>query len=152
MSLSLTEEQVAQIRAIARRVWREPFTARPWSELGYYLLSGGLAAAGLAFIGVSMVLGTALAITFFGLGLLALSLRSARGLGGWQRGISRSMLGQDIAEPEPFRSRPGFLGWLQSSMRDPVAWRSVGYHAIKVPWAIFAFYVAFSFWWDASPV
>ena len=34
-------------------------------------------------------------------------------------------------------------------MRDRVAWRSVGYHAIKVPWTIFAFYVAFSFWWDA---
>ena len=149
MSLSLTEEQVAQIRAITRRVWREPFTARPWSELGYYLLSGGLAAAGLAFVGVSMALGAALAITFFGLGLLALSLRSARGLGSWQRGLSRSMLGQDIAEPEPFLSRPGFLGWLQSAMRDRVAWRSVGYHAIKVPWAIFAFYVAFSFWWDA---
>ena len=149
MSLSLTEEQMAQIRAIARTVWREPFTARPWSELGYYLLSGGLAAAGLVVIGASMGLGAVLAITFFGLGLLALSLRCARGLGRWQRGLSRSMLGQEIAEPETFLSRPGFLGWLQSSMRDRVAWRSVGYHVIKVPWTIFGFYLAFSFWWDA---
>jgi signal transduction histidine kinase len=149
MSLSLTEEQVAQIRVIARRVWREPFTARPWSELGYYLLSGGLAVAGLAFIGLSMFFGTVLAITFFGLGLLALSLRSARGFGGWQRGLSRSLLGQDIEDPEAFVSRPGFLGWLQSTVRDRVAWRSVGYHAIKVPWTVLAFYVAFSFWWDA---
>jgi signal transduction histidine kinase len=149
MSLSLTEEQVAQIRAIARMVWREPFTARPWSELGYYLLSGGLAAAGLVVIGASMGLGAVLAITFFGLGLLALSLRIARGLGRWQRGLSHAMLGQEIPEPEPFLSRPGFLGWLQSSMRDRVAWRSVGYHLIKVPWTIFAFYIAFSFWWDA---
>jgi signal transduction histidine kinase len=149
MSLSLTEEQVAQVRALARRVWREPFTARPWSELGYYLLSGGLAVVGLAFIGVSMVLGAVLAITFFGLALLALSLRSARGLGRWQRAISRSLLGQDIEEPEQFVSRPGFLGWLQSSMRDRVAWRAVGYHLIKVPWTIFGVYIAFSFWWDA---
>jgi signal transduction histidine kinase len=149
MSLSLTEEQVAQIRAIARMVWREPFTARPWSELGYYLLSGSLAVVGLIVIGASMGLGAVLAITFFGLGLIALSLRCARGFGRWQRGLSRSMLGQEIAEPEPFLSRPGFLGWLQSSMRDRVAWRSVGYHVIKVPWTIFAFYLAFSFWWDA---
>ena len=149
MSLSLTEEQMAQIRAIARMVWHEPFTARPWSELAYYLLSGGLAAVGLVVIGVSMVLGAALAITFFGLGLLALSLRSARGFGRWQRGLSRSLLGQEIEEPEPFVSRPGFLGWLQSSMRDRVAWRSVGYHVVKVPWTIFALYLAFSFWWNA---
>jgi signal transduction histidine kinase len=149
MSISLTEEQVAQVRALARRVWREPFTARPWSELGYYLLSGGLAAAGLAFIGASMALGAVLAITFFGLGLLALSLRSARGFGGWQRGLSRSLLHQEIEDPEPFVSRPGFLGWLQSAVRDRVAWRSVAYHAIKVPWTALAFYVAFSFWWDA---
>jgi signal transduction histidine kinase len=149
MSLSLTEEQVAQVRAIARRIWREPFTARPWSELGFYLLSGGLAAAGLAFIGVTMVLGTVLAITFFGLALLAVSLRSARGLGRWQRGLSRSLLGQEIEEPEAFVSRPGFLGWLQSSVRDRVAWRAVGYHVLKVPWTLFGVYIAFSFWWDA---
>ncbi len=149
MSISLTEEQVAQIRALAHRVLREPFTARPWSELAYYLLSGGLAVVGLIFIGSSMLLGAVLAITFFGLGLLALSLRSARGLGRWQRGLSRALLGQEIEEPEPCVSRPGFLGWLQSAMRDRVSWRSVGYHAIKVPWTIFAFYVAFSFWWDA---
>jgi signal transduction histidine kinase len=149
MSLSLTEEQVAQVRALARRVWREPFTARPWSELGYFLLSGGLAALGLAFIGVTMVLGAALAVTFFGLALLAISLRSARGLGRWQRGLSRSLLGQEIEEPEAFVSRPGFLGWLQSSVRDRVAWRAVGYHAIKVPWTLLGVYIAFSFWWDA---
>ena len=149
MSLSLTEEQVTQIRTLAGRVWREPFTARPWSELGFYLLAGGLAAAGLAFIGVTMVLGAALAITFFGLALLAISLRSARGLGRWQRGLSRSLLGQEIEEPAAFVSRPGFLGWLQSSMRDRVAWRAVGYHLIKVPWTLFGVYIAFSFWWDA---
>jgi signal transduction histidine kinase len=149
MSLSLTEEQVAQVRTIAGRVWREPFTARPWSELGFYLLSGGLAAVGLAFIGVTMVLGAALAITFFGLALLAISLRSARGLGRWQRGLSRSLLGQEIEEPAVFVSRPGFLGWLQSSMRDRVAWRAVGYHLIKVPWTLLGVYIAFSFWWDA---
>jgi signal transduction histidine kinase len=149
MSLSLTEEQVAQVRAIARRIWREPFTARPWSELGFYLLSGGLALAGLAFIGVTMVLGTVLAITFFGLALLAVSLRSARGLGRWQRGLSRSLLGQEIEEPEAFVSRPGFLGWLQSSVRDRVAWRAVGYHVLKVPWTLFGIYIAFSFWWNA---
>ncbi len=149
MSLSLTEEQAAQIRQLARRVVREPFTARPWSEVAYYLVSGALAGAGLIFIAVTMLAGAVLAITFFGLALLALSLRSARGLGRWQRGLTGSLLKVEIEEPDAFVSRPGFLGWLQSSMRDRVAWRAVGYHAIKAPWTLFGLYVAFSFWWDA---
>ena len=90
-----------------------------------------------------------LAITFFGLAVLALSIRSARGIGGLNRGLARSFLGEQVEDPEPFAGRPGFLGWLQSSLRDRVGWRAVGYLALKVPWTILGFYVAFSLWWDA---
>jgi signal transduction histidine kinase len=34
-------------------------------------------------------------------------------------------------------------------MRDRVGWRAIGYLAIKVPWTLLGFYVAFSLWWDA---
>jgi signal transduction histidine kinase len=149
MSLAISEEQATQAKALARRIVREPFTKRPWSELGFYLVSGGLAVVGLAFVGVTMVTGIALAITFFGLAVLALSIRSARGIGGWQRGLARALLGEQLQDPEPFAGRRGFLGWLQSSLRDRVGWRSVGYLAIKVPWTALGFYVAFSLWWDA---
>ena len=112
-------------------------------------MSGGLAVIGLAFVGVTMVTGVVLAITFFGLAVLALSIRSARGIGGLNRGLARSFLGEAVEDPEPFAGRPGFLGWLQSSLRDRVGWRAVGYLALKVPWTILGFYVAFSLWWDA---
>ena len=96
-----------------------------------------------------MAAGLILAITFFGLAVLALSLRSARGIGGLERGLVRSMLGEVVEDPQPFAGRPGFLGWLQSCLRDRVAWRAVGYLALKVPWSILGVFVAVSLWWDA---
>jgi len=149
MSLAVSEAQLTAAKALVRRILREPFTKRPWTELAYFLIAGGLAGVGFAFVGVTMVAGVALAITFFGLAVLALSLRSARGIGGWNRGLARSMLGEQVDDPEPFAGRRGFLGWLQSSLRDRVGWRAVGYLALKVPWTILGVYVAFSLWWDA---
>jgi hypothetical protein len=111
-SLPITEEQVARMKELARLVVREPFTARPWKELAFFLVSGGLAAFGLVFVGVTMLIGIVLAITFFGLAILALSIRSARGIGRWQRDLARNLLGEDISEPEPFTHRPGFFAWL----------------------------------------
>ncbi len=147
--ISLSEEHMTAAKTLARRILREPFTKRPWAELAFYVLSGGLAAIGLGFVGFTMVAGVALAITFFGLGILALSIRSARGIGGWNRGLARALLGEQVEDPEPFAGRHGFLGWLQSSLRDRVGWRAVGYLAIKVPWTVLGFFVAVSLWWDA---
>ena len=149
LSLALSEEHVIALKSLAERIGREPFTKRPWSELAFFLVSGGLAGIGLAFVGFTMVAGVVLAITFFGLALLALSLRSARGMGGWQRGLARSMLGEAVEDPEPFAGRRGFLGWLQSSLRDRVGWHAVAYFAIKVPWTLLGVFVAVSLWWDA---
>jgi signal transduction histidine kinase len=148
-SIAVSQEQLAAAKNFARRVLREPFTKRPWAELAFYLVSGGLAVIGLGFVGLTTVTGVALAITFFGLAVLALSVRSVRGIGGWTRALARSILGMHIDDPDPFLSRPGFLGWLQSTLRDRVGWRALGYLAVKVPWTILGFYVAFSLWWDA---
>ena len=110
LSLAISEEHAVALKALAQRIGREPFTKRPWAELAFFLVSGGLAGLGLAFVGFTMLAGVVLAITFFGLALLALSLRSARGMGGWQRGLARSMLGEAVEDPEPFAGRRGFLG------------------------------------------
>ena len=149
LSLGLTEEQADRARALARRILHEPFTKRVWSELAFFLLSSALAGVGLLFVSATMVTGLILAITFFGLAVLALSLRSARGIGGLERGLVRSMLGEVVEDPQPFAGRPGFLGWLQSCLRDRVGWRAVGYLALKVPWSLLGVFVAISLWWDA---
>jgi signal transduction histidine kinase len=148
-SIAVSQDQLAAAKNFARRVLREPFTKRSWTELAFYLVSGGLAVVGIGFVGLTMVTGVALAVTFFGVAVLALSIRSARGICGWNRALARSILGMQINDPEAFVSRPGFLGWLQSTLRDRVGWRAVGYLAVKVPWTALGFYVAFSLWWDA---
>ena len=148
-SLPITDEQVARMKEVARLILREPFTKRPWAELAFFVVSGGLGAVGLAFVGATMIVGIVLAITFFGLAILALSIRSARGIGRWNRGLVHNFLGETIPEPEPFTHRPGFFGWLQAALRDRVGWRAVGYLLIKVPWTVLGTFVAFSLWWDA---
>ncbi len=149
VALAVSPEQMAAAKALVRRILREPFTKRSLAELAYYLVSGGLAVIGLAFVGLSMVTGLVLAVTFFGLAVLALSIRTARGFGGWIRVLFRSMLGERIEDPDPYVARPGFLGWLQSTLRDRVGWRAVSYLAVKVLWTVLGFFVAFSLWWDA---
>ena len=149
MSFAVNEERTAQAKALARTIFREPFTKRVWTELAYFVLASVLAAVGFAVVGSTMVVGVILAITFFGLAILVFSLRLARGFGGFHRGLCRSMLGEDIRDPEAFSHRPGFLGWLQSGLRDRVAWRAVAYLALRAGWTFLGFYFAVSLWWDA---
>jgi signal transduction histidine kinase len=145
----LNEEQSAQLRALTRTVLREPFTKRVWAELAYFVLASALVGVGFVLVGWTMFLGVVLAITFFGLAILVLSLRLARGFGGLHRGLCRSFLDEHVDDPEPFAHRPGFLGWMQSGLRDRVAWRAVAYLALRIGWTILGFFVAVSLWWDA---
>ena len=149
MSLAISEEHALRARALLNRVAREPFTKRVWAELAYFVVAGALTGVGLAFVALTMATGIVLAITFVGLAVLVLSLRTARGLGGLFRRMARSMLGEPVADPEPFTARPGFLGWLQSGLRDRVAWRSVGYLVVRAAWTLLGVVVALSLWWDA---
>jgi signal transduction histidine kinase len=136
-------------KEIARIIWHEPFAKRTWSEFWFLTVGAPLAALGLAFVVLTLGAGVVLAITFFGLALFALAVRGSRGLGGFHRQLARSLLGEEIEEPEPFVHRPGFLGWLQSALRDRTGWRSMAYVAVKVPLAFLGIFVGFSMWWDA---
>src|SRR5580658_1529292 len=133
----LSEARLEQIHRIARTLWHEPFDRRPWSELLFFCLSALLSVVGMAFIGITMFAGIGLAITFIGLVVIAGSLRGARGIGGFHRGLARNILDENIAEPEPFVARPGFFGWLQAALRDPIGWRAVAYSVIKMPLTAF---------------
>jgi signal transduction histidine kinase len=149
MLIVVPKDLEVRVRDIARTILRAPFTKRTWSELLYIVVGVPMAAVGLAFVGVTMSAGLGLAITFIGLAVIGLSLRGSRGLGGWHRGIARSLLGEQILDPDPFAPRPGFLGWLQSVLRDRTAWRAVAYLLIKGPLAFIGIVTALSVWYDA---
>ena len=145
----VSEARLDQMHKIARTIGNEPFARRTWSELLFFSFSVLVAAVGMAFIALTMLGGVALAITFVGLVIIAGSLRGARGIGGFHRGLARSFLDEHIEEPEPFVARPGFFGWLQSALRDPIGWRAVAYSVLKMPLAAFGVWFAFSVWVDA---
>jgi signal transduction histidine kinase len=145
----VSEARLEQLRRIARAVGEEPFARRTRSELLFFVLTVPLAAVGTAFILLTMFAGFALAVTFVGLIIVAASLRAARGIGGFHRALARSLLDEHIAEPQPFVARPGFFGWLQTALRDPIGWRSVAYSLLKIPLAVFGVWFAFSVWVDA---
>ncbi len=147
--IEIPEDRVEETKRLARAVWHEPFQRRTWNELLFFLVSGVLGYAGMALVGASLAIGTVLFVTFVGVIVMAAALRGARGLGGLHRALARSLLGEHIEEPAPFVARPGFLGWLQSALRDRVAWRAVAYSALKLPLALFGVWFAFSVWVDA---
>jgi len=57
---------------------------------------------------------------FFGLAVIGLSLRGARGIGGIQRRFGPGLLGELIETLVRSRHSPGFLvGWLRSALSEP---------------------------------
>src|SRR3984957_1956137 len=149
MVTTIMDRRSDRAKEIVRLIEREPFTRRTWSEFSFLTIGAPLAAVGFACVTIALFAGIALAITFFGLAVMALSVRMARGFGGFHRQLARGLLDEHIEDPEPFVSRPGFLGWLQSALRDRTGWRCMAYLAIKVPLATVGILVGFAAWWDA---
>jgi len=135
-----------QARSLIRLIALEPLRTRCWAELGFFLISSALALLSAFALAAVGVVGLALTAVFAGVLILAAGLRSARGLGRWERGLARRMLGEDIPEPEPFGARPGLFGWLRASFTDRSAWGSIGYLVAKIPLTIFGVWFALGIW------
>jgi signal transduction histidine kinase len=112
---------------------REPVTRRSWAEFRYAIIALPLGLVGFVFTVASLCAGALLAITFFGLPLIAASSRGARRLGAVNRNAAGRLLGLRVPAPAEFSPRPGFFGWLQSGLTDRVAWRARAYLLLKLP-------------------
>ncbi|MFG2356676.1 sensor histidine kinase [Streptomyces sp. NPDC048521] len=126
---------------------RAPFEARSWREFGYVLLS--LPVSLLLFTwAVAMVpLGAGLLVTFLGVPVLAAALAGCRGFGVLERARARGLLRLDVADPEPLRVRgPGAPAWMGAVLKSGASWRHLLYALVLLPWAVFSFAVAVSFW------
>ncbi len=149
MQIRIPQEEAERARRLLRMILREPFQKRSWAELGYFLAGSALAVAAAFALGTLGIVGLALTVAFVGVAILAGGLRAARGIGRWQRGVARRMLGEDIAEPEPFTWPPGMFGWLRASLGDRTAWKSLAYFVAKVPLTLFGVWFALSIWLEA---
>jgi signal transduction histidine kinase len=149
MDIVISEDLQTRARELGATLVRAPFTRRTWSELWFLLIGAVLAFFGMAFVVLTMAAGIFFAVTFFGIAIIGLSIRGARGIGGVHRSLARNLLAEQIDDPEPFEPRPGFLGWIQSALRDRTGWRAMAYVVLKVPLAFFGIFFAFSVWFDA---
>ena len=149
MQIQVPEERAGQARRLVELVAREPFHKRSWAELAYFLASSALAYTAALVLAVLGVTGLALTVVVVGIVIIAGTLRAARGMARWQRALARRLLGEQIADPEPFNARPGFYGWCRASLGDRAAWRAIAYFAAKVPLTIFGVWFALSIWVEA---
>jgi signal transduction histidine kinase len=150
VQIRIPEERADQARRLVQVVGREPFQRRSWAELGYFLAASVLAVGTALVLGLIGLVGLVLTVALLGIFILGGGLRVARGLGRWQRTLAWATLGEEIAEPEPFRPAPGVLRWLRAALGDGTAWRSVLYFAAKIPLTLFGVWFALSIWIQAA--
>ncbi|MEU6950773.1 sensor domain-containing protein [Streptomyces sp. NPDC046316] len=112
-----------------------------WKEISFLLTNLPAALVGFVYVVVAVAVGAGLAVTVIGLPLLALGLAGARGLGRTERARARALLGVWVDEPSPLPRRHGFFPWLWTALKDPVAWRTMLYGFIRLPWGIVTFVV-----------
>ncbi|WOX22747.1 sensor histidine kinase [Streptomyces solicathayae] len=111
-----------------------------WREVAFLLANLPVTLIGFVYVVVTVVVGAGLAVTVIGLPWLALGLAGARGLGRAERRRARALLGVRVDEPSPLpRSRGGVLAAMWARVKDPVAWRTVLYDFIRLPWGILTF-------------
>ncbi|MET9799230.1 sensor domain-containing protein [Streptomyces sp. NPDC006368] len=114
-----------------------------WKEIAYLLSNFPVALIGFLYAVVTVAVGVGLSVTVVGLPLLAVGLAGARLLGRSERARARALLGVRIDEPSPLPRRPGagFFPWLWTGLKDPVAWRTMLYGFIRLPWGVLTFVV-----------
>ncbi|MCS0639373.1 sensor domain-containing protein [Streptomyces sp. LP05-1] len=110
-------------------------------EVLHLLLNLPLVVLGFVYVVCLMSLGIGLAVTVIGLPLLAAGLAGARLFGRLERSRARALLALRVEEPSPLPGRRGrgVLPWLWTALADPVAWRTMLYAFIRLPWGVPAF-------------
>ena len=147
-----------------RGIVKEPFSRHGRYQRWYSGLSFLLAVPAFALIAAGVVAGLGLSLSFagmlIGLPLLAVTLILAGKLGEVARRLGNRMLDVKVGPPSRRPVPPGAIGWLRSSLTDPVSWRACGYLVLKLPVAILGYlfsssiivyglpYLTFPVWWE----
>ncbi|MER5870380.1 sensor domain-containing protein [Streptomyces sp. NPDC002044] len=123
---------------------RPAFDAVTWKEIAHLLGNLPVSLAGFVYTVVMVSVSGGLSVTAVGLPLLAGGLFLSRQLGRLERARARALLGVRVDEPTPIpgpKRAGGFFPWLWTSLKDPVAWRTVLYELIRLPWGVLTFSV-----------
>ncbi|MFE1926703.1 sensor histidine kinase [Streptomyces asoensis] len=117
------------------------FAPQTWKEIAHLLTNLPMALIGFVYVMTVIVTGAAMTVTVIGFPLLALGLGGARLLGRFERGRARLLLGLRVDEPSPLplRRAGGVLQRMWLVLKDPVAWRTVLYDLVRLPWGVLTF-------------
>jgi len=122
---------------------RPAFNGRMWREVSYLLLNLPMCVLGFSLTVTGVSLGVGLLITIVGVWVLSGVLFMVRSLGKVERGLARSLLDLDIAEPQSVQARAGagrsFWRRALDMLSDGLAWRTAAYLVIKLPWGVISF-------------
>ncbi|MEU3913715.1 sensor domain-containing protein [Streptomyces sp. NPDC029721] len=124
---------------------RPAFDGVTWKEIAYLLTNLPVALIGFVYTVVMLATAGGLAVTVVGLPVLVVGLYLSRLLGKLERGRARALLGVRVDEPSalPGPSRSGgFFPWLWAGIKDPVAWRTVLFELVRLPWGVLTFSIA----------
>ncbi|MFH7600466.1 sensor domain-containing protein [Streptomyces racemochromogenes] len=124
---------------------RPAFDGSTWKEIAYLLLNLPVALIGFVYTVVMLATAGGLAVTVIGLPVLLAGLYLSRQLGVLERVRARALLGVRVDEPSPLpgpRRSGGFFPWLWSGIKDPVAWRTVLFELVRLPWGVLTFSIA----------
>ncbi|MEU2788296.1 sensor domain-containing protein [Streptomyces sp. NPDC007100] len=126
---------------------RAPFSGRTWREFLYLVLSLPVSVVMFTYAITMIATGAGLLVTFLGIPVLAGGLIGCRGMGHLERVRARALLHMDVDAPEPLRvGKPGMMGWVAAVLKSGTSWRHFLYGVLQMPWAVFAFSVAVTFW------
>lgn len=128
-----------------KRALREPLSARASRELGYSILSLPMAYLGLGLVIATIGLGI-LSMVVIIVPLLPLFLALDRKVADLYRFLARVLLKLSIVRPVRAPRQRGLLGFLVYFLADPIAWRAVGYFAVRFVLGTVQALVAFAFW------
>ncbi|WP_079109132.1 sensor histidine kinase, partial [Streptomyces griseoruber] len=122
---------------------RPALDVQTWKEIAHLLANLPMSLFGFVYVMTVLFTGASLTLTVVGLPLLALGLAGARLVGRFERGRARLLLGVRIDEPSrlPLRRAGGPLARMWLALKDPVAWRTVLYDFVRLPWGILTFTV-----------
>ncbi|WP_330348597.1 sensor histidine kinase [Streptomyces sp. NBC_00582] len=122
---------------------RPALDVQTWKEIAHLLANLPMSLFGFVYVMTVLFTGASLTITVVGLPLLALGLAGARVVGRFERARARLLLGVRVDEPSPlpWRRAGGPVAQMWLALKDPVAWRTVLYDFVRLPWGILTFSV-----------
>ncbi|MEV0485586.1 sensor domain-containing protein [Streptomyces sp. NPDC050508] len=133
---------------------RFAYDRHTWKEIAHLLANLPMAVFGFVYVATMLFFSAGLTVTVVGFPLLALGLLGSRLIGKFERGRARRLLGVRIDEPSPLplRKGGGLVQRVWMALKDPVAWRTVLYDGMRLPWGIVTFTITLTSLFVAWPV